>query len=129
MDYLEDDFLQWITEKEKLDEEVFEELKQSYITLGWLRKERTTIIKRMAEGGRNRRQPQRTNGEHYERIKDDFFGFKEKWVNGVFIEKVPALAILGALYQTISDGTHTFLTLAFRDSAQDYRSPRVSSHT
>ena len=111
LDDLEDDFLNWITEEEKLDEEVFEELKQEYIKLGWLREERAKIIKRMAEGGRSRRRSQRTNAEHHQRIKDDFFGTKETTIDGVLHAEVPAWQSLAHFIRRFRMGPTLFSRL------------------
>ena len=72
MDDMEDDLLKWFRQENAQDAAVDKELRASYFRLCRLRRETLAIKKRMAEGGRKRKNPQRSNAEHDKRIMDDF---------------------------------------------------------
>ena len=99
MDDMENDLLNLIREEDATSAATLKALRASYVRLSRLRRERLAIKKRMAEGGRKRKNPQRSNAEHDKRIMDDFFGTPAVTIDGVIHEQIPAWQSLHTFYR------------------------------
>ena len=111
MDDMEDAFLKWFREEDAEDAAVDKEVRASYVRLCRLRRETLAIKKRMAEGGRKRKNPQRSNAEHDKRIMDDFYGTPAVTIDGVIHECIPPWQSLHAFYRRFRMGPKLFAKL------------------